>query len=243
MDEGLILEVFLRECGKKEEGYASEVIRSLGDLILEVELVSDCWESVWELCSAHLIPQEKEEEDKEGEESKEKKKKVDTFSIDRPIQESVILLLGVAWRVCRNKSDKIVQVSHFLSGIMRLCSWGLQLVVLCAIQRVLDFTPSDTALDATSDITQDIRTRVYEGVVPSVLRCVDDTKHASVRGLALKIILDILQKCREFQLNINRGVFDDISIHVRDQISNESNQNIKSRGIEIVTMIEKEFVV
>ena len=230
LDEGKVLEVFFRECRRKDEEYASAVMRSFGDLILGVKLDSDCWEEIWELCSAHLIPQQQEDAE---EEAKEKKKKTETFTIESAVQESAILLIGVAWKVCQSKSYKIVELAQFLSSIMRLCSWNLQLVLLCAIQRVLE----------SPDLAQGTRSSVYESFVPSVLRCVDDTKHSTVRSMALGIISYILKKYKEFELNVNRSIFEEVLIHVRDQISNESNQNIKSRGIEIVTMVEKEFNV
>jgi hypothetical protein len=108
-------------------------------------------------------------------------------------------------------------------------------------------TTGDSAGDVPAT-PSDLRIGVYEAVIPGVLRCVDDSKHLSVRGLALKLVGGIFNKLKLYKSeNVGVGGMDgevlrEVLAHVRDQISTESNHNLKSQGIEIVSLIEKEFI-
>ena len=234
VEEEKVMSVFLRECRKKDSEYVSQVMRSLGDVLLGVE-VADCWDQVWEICSAYLIPLPEEEE--EGEEKKEKRKKTETFTIQSLPQESAVLLLGVGWRVCQNKSDKILELCEFLAGNMRICTWKIQITMLCSLQHVLQ-----TLDTSQEDSTQELMRSVYQAAIPGVLRCVDDTKHTSVRSLALKLTALIFNSCKTKGVVVGTEIVKDVLLHVRDQVSFEGNQNLKSRGIEIVSLLEKHFV-
>ena len=238
VEEERVMSVFLREVRKKDADYVSHVMRSLGDVLLGVE-VSDCWEDVWGICCTHLVPPEDEEE--EGEESKEKRKKTETFTIQTVTQESAVLLLGVGWRVCKNKPEKIVQLSEFLAGNMRICTWKIQLSVLCSIQHVLN-SIGTSQKSSTVQFTEELKMSVYQAVIPGVLRCVDDTKHTTVRALALKLIAQIFDSCLSANIRLKTDIIKEVLLHLRDQVSVESNQNLKSQGIEIVSNLEKNFL-
>jgi hypothetical protein len=176
----------------------------------------------------------------------------------------------VCWKVCSTKPLHILETCSFLAGLFKISTWRMQAVLLCAVQRVLDtldtvcqtnnpnndvpMTTGDVPMttgDSAGDVPatpSHLRIGVYEAVIPGVLRCVDDSKHLSVRGLALKLVGGIFNKLKLYKSeNVGVGGMDgevlrEVLAHVRDQISTESNHNLKSQGIEIVSLIEKEFI-
>lgn len=243
LDEANVVGVFLRETRKKDCEYVSQVMRAFGDLLLGVE-VSDCWESIWEICSSHLLP--KEEDEDENNENKEKRKKTEMFTIQSVVQESAVLLLGVGWRVCQEKAKRIINLCEFLAGNMRICTWKIQITMLCSIQHVLQsFLPSSNpdSGQKVAPVSLDPfqKQNIYETLLPAILRCVDDTKHVAVRGLSLKLTFLILNSCKSDEVQMREEVVKDVLVHVRDQVSMEGNHNLKAQGIEIVSLLEKNF--
>ena len=230
-----VIALFLKEITKKDEEYAGLVMRSLGDLMLGVEQLPDCWDDLWQISQSHLTPPPDEEIKDEGEDQAPKKtKKNDRFVIQQPVQESAILLVGVAWKVCKRQDKLVVPVTVFLTGLMKICLWKVQLVLLCALQRLLD---------SVKCATTDCRSNVYQSSLTCVLRCVDDAKHTSIRSLALKMVHDILLACKGDGVGLSKEILVEILSHIREQVATDTNLNLKAKGIEIVSLCEKHFVV
>ena len=99
-----------------------------------------------------------------------------------------------------------------------------------------------TIWDNSDQISVELSRTVYEVVIPGVLRCVDDAKHTTVRALALKLTVRIFKSCQDSGIHVNIEIVKEVLLHVRDQVSTEGNQNLKSQGIEIVSLLEKHFV-
>ena len=100
----------------------------------------------------------------------------------------------------------------------------------------------DNTTDNSDQISVELSRTVYEVVIPGVLRCVDDAKHTTVRALALKLTARIFNSCQDSRIHVNIEIVKEVLLHVRDQVSMEGNQNLKSQGIEIVSLLEKHFV-
>ena len=200
----------------------------MGELLTNIKL--DCWTKVWDLCQLHLTEQPDSNED---EEPKDKK----VFIVDSKIQESAVLLAGSAWHVCSDKGGSITSTVSLLSQLVRITIWRIQPTLICTLNKILSTLDSDW-LDYCSQI------KVLQEVALEAVRCVDDMKHGSVRGVALNLLKLIITKLAGFDNlgTIDKETFSTILVHIRDQISTDSNQNYKSIGIEIASFIEKKIL-
>ena len=225
--EGLI-QLCIREASRSNNDYIYPVITSFSLLVEHLKV--DCWATVWELAHSHLTPKEEEE----GEEEVKRKK---TFLIESKVQQSCILLLGSAWQHCESKKESLQPLSDLLAGSIKICVWSSQTFILSSLSKIVSSLEPSWSGDSAAPF--------INYMLPEVLRCVDDMTHASVRCLALKLLLTTLKVVKkEFVVGlIKPEVVEDIKDHVRDQVGRDSNQALKSVGVEIIKLLEKDYVL